>query len=55
MPSPIKVAKSMEIIELTPEDQRFVAEILLNPPPPNPKLVKAIKNYLAKGFTFPEI
>lgn len=55
MPNRIKVAKSMEIIELTPEDQRFAAEILLNPPLPNQKLVKAIKNYLTNGYTFPKI
>ena len=55
MPNPTKVAQSMGIIELTAEDQRFVTEILLNPPPPNPNLVKAIKKYLSKEFPFPEI
>lgn len=40
-----KTIEDMEIIRLSAEDQRRVAEALLNPPDPSPALVRAYERH----------
>ena len=40
-----KTIEEVEIIRLSPEDQRLLAEALLNPPPVAPALERAMEHY----------
>ena len=40
-----RTIEEVEIIRLSAEDQRILAEALLNPPEPAPALVRAAENY----------
>jgi uncharacterized protein (DUF1778 family) len=40
-----RTIEETEIIRLSVEDQRLLAEALLNPPEPTPALVRAAENY----------
>ena len=40
-----RTIEQVEIIRLSAEDQRLLAEALLNPPEPAPALVRAFENY----------
>jgi uncharacterized protein (DUF1778 family) len=40
-----RTIEEVEIIRLSAEDQRLLAEALLNPPEPAPALVRAFENY----------
>jgi len=37
--------EQVEIIRLSPEDQRQIADAILNPPAPNKAWMKAVKRY----------
>ena len=40
-----RAIEQTEVLRLSAEDQRSIAEAILNPPPPNAALKKAARNY----------
>ena len=40
-----RIVEETEVIRLSAEDQRLLAEAIFNPPPPTPALIRAIQHY----------